>query len=111
MYKQLRFPSRLPGLADWSVHETVMLGCSSVLSRAQPYIHFGAPDFKRWTVLTKPAFRKRESERPRETISRDSSQGAKGGVWNGGGWNRQISGPEIYFSGPEFSSKIPCFAG
>ena len=39
------------------------------------------------------------------------SQGARGGVWNGGGWNRQISGPEIDFSGPEISSKIPCFAG
>ena len=36
---------------------------------------------------------------------------AKGGVWNGGGWNRQISGPEIQTSGPEISSKIPCFAG
>ena len=35
------------------------------------------------------------------------SQGAKGGVWNGGGWNRQILGPEVYFSGPEISSKIP----
>ena len=38
-------------------------------------------------------------------------QGANGGVWNGGGWNRQMSGPEIYFSGAEMSSKIPCFAG
>ena len=37
-------------------------------------------------------------------------QAAKGGVWNGGGWNRQITGPEIYSSGPEISSKIPCCA-
>ena len=29
----------------------------------------------------------------------------------GGGWNRQISGPEIYFSGPEISGQIPCLAG
>ena len=35
----------------------------------------------------------------------------KGGVWNGGGWNRQISDPEVYFSGPEISSRAPCFAG
>ena len=27
------------------------------------------------------------------------------------GFSSQISGPEIEFSGPEISSKIPCFAG
>ena len=44
-------------------------------------------------------------------LSSDIVQGARGGVWNGGGWNRQISGPEIDFSGPDISIKIPCFAG
>ena len=28
---------------------------------------------------------------------------AQGGVWNGGGWIRQISGPEFGISGPEIS--------
>ena len=46
-------------------------------------------------------------ENPLELIKTcaDSRQ-AKGGVWNGGGWNRQISAPEIYFSGPEISGKF-----
>ena len=38
------------------------------------------------------------------------TQGAKGGAWTGGVWNSPISGAEIYFLGPEFSSKISCFA-
>ena len=33
------------------------------------------------------------------------SQGVKGGVRNGGGWNRQISGPEIDFQGLKFPVK------
>ena len=33
-------------------------------------------------------------------------QSAKGGVWIGGVWNGQISGPEIYLPGPEIRSKI-----
>ena len=45
------------------------------------------------------------------TTSETIVQEEKGGVWNGGGWDRQISGPETYFSGPEISRKIPCFAG
>ena len=44
---------------------------------------------------------------PKEILKIRDQQGAKGGAWMGGVWNRQISGPEIESSGPEICHGSP----
>ena len=53
----------------------------------------------------------KENEKSKDWRVRGVSQCTQGGAWIGGAWNSQISRAEIYFSGPELSSKITCLSG